>query len=53
QPEASIPGGCSDLPPLEKPAAAAEFTDRAADLDLNHHANNKRYIDWILVSVPM
>ncbi|MBC7324631.1 MAG: acyl-ACP thioesterase [Moorella sp. (in: Bacteria)] len=52
-PQVAIPGGFNDLPPLEKPTAAREFTVRAADLDINHHANNKRYIDWILESVPL
>lgn len=51
--EVAVPEGFSDLPSLEKPAAATEFTVRAADLDLNHHANNKRYIDWILEGVPL
>lgn len=53
RPEAAVPGGCRDLPPLEKPSAATEFTVRVSDLDINRHANNKHYVDWILEGVPL
>ncbi|AKX95048.1 acyl-ACP thioesterase [Moorella thermoacetica] len=52
-PEVAVPGVFTDLPSLEKPATAGEFTVRMADLDTNHHANNKRYIGWILEGVPL
>ncbi|CEP68942.1 Acyl-ACP thioesterase [Moorella glycerini] len=52
-PEAAIPAGFSELPTLESPSITAEFTVGAADMDINHHANNKRYINWLLESVPL
>ncbi|GEA18032.1 acyl-[acyl-carrier-protein] thioesterase [Moorella sp. E306M] len=52
-PEAAIPEGFGELPGLETPTMMAAFTVGAADIDINHHANNKRYIHWLLESVPM
>lgn len=44
-----------DVPPLAGPAPAVHersFSVRRADLDLNRHVNNVRYVEWALEAVP-
>ncbi|PRR73934.1 acyl-[acyl-carrier-protein] thioesterase [Neomoorella humiferrea] len=52
-PEAAVPEGFSDLVEPEELETVGEFTVGAADLDINRHANNKRYIHWLLEGVPL
>ncbi|NLP14674.1 MAG: acyl-ACP thioesterase [Clostridium sp.] len=35
-----------------KPYAIKDFYVRRSDIDTNNHVNNKRYIDWILETLP-
>ncbi len=40
------------IPPLTQTDYEETFTVRYADLDINHHANNTRYIEWALEPLP-
>ena len=42
-PSLALPG---NLPRFDEPADASERTARYADLDVNGHVNNARYLDW-------
>lgn len=35
-----------------KPNVAKDFSVRRSDIDTNNHVNNKRYINWILETLP-
>ncbi|WP_258360654.1 acyl-[acyl-carrier-protein] thioesterase [Moorella sulfitireducens] len=52
-PEIAIPEGFSELAGPERPANMVAFNVGAADIDINCHANNKRYIHWLLEGVPL
>lgn len=44
-----LPGPEADASPLQE----RELAVRWADLDINLHANNGRYVEWLLEAVPM
>lgn len=52
-PRAAIPEAFQQLPGVTEPLAGREFTVSAIDIDLNNHANNKRYIHWLLATLPL
>lgn len=41
------------LPKIEKLTQAESFTVKFSDVDLNHHVNNGRYVQWALDSLPL
>ena len=65
---ARLPGSISDMIPAGTPRApvpeaakihepdnppwAARFAVRRADIDLNRHANNVHYVEWLLEALP-
>jgi acyl-ACP thioesterase len=40
------------LPAPAHPQMEASYTVRTSDIDMHHHANTTRYIEWILDSIP-
>ncbi len=40
-------------PPREKWSARRELDVRYADIDVNNHANNTIYVEWVLESIPL
>jgi acyl-ACP thioesterase len=40
------------LPAPAHPQMEASYTVRTSDIDMHHHANTTRYIEWILDSLP-
>ena len=42
----------ADIPSLQKTDFAREFFVRQADIDINEHVNNVRYVDWALEAIP-
>lgn len=55
-PERSLALGLEKLPGIEEgnpPLQERELPVRYADLDLNLHANNIRYVEWLLEAVPL
>jgi acyl-ACP thioesterase len=55
-PERSIALGLERLPGVEgrtPPLQERELPVRYADLDMNLHANNTRYVEWLLEAVPL
>jgi medium-chain acyl-[acyl-carrier-protein] hydrolase len=41
------------LPAPTQPASTKSYGVRYSDIDIHHHVNNIRYIEWILDSVPL
>ncbi|MEE4176808.1 MAG: acyl-ACP thioesterase domain-containing protein [Bacteroides sp.] len=41
-----------DVPALQKADFSREFFVRQADIDINQHVNNVRYLDWALEALP-
>lgn len=40
------------LPALSRPEKSKVFSIRRSDLDMNHHVNNTKYIEWALEAQP-
>jgi acyl-ACP thioesterase len=40
------------LPAPARPQREASYTVRYSDIDMHHHVNNTKYIEWILASCP-
>ena len=51
QPPALLPDD-TRLPELTCPAWSATLPVRRSDLDLNHHVNNARYVEWLFEPFP-
>jgi medium-chain acyl-[acyl-carrier-protein] hydrolase len=49
----AVPEAFQQLPVVDNPLASCEFTVSAADIDLNNHVNHKRYIHWLLATLPL
>jgi acyl-ACP thioesterase len=53
-PERAFAADVSKLPPLPADGARqVELAVRYCDLDVNLHANNLRYVEWVLESLPV
>ncbi len=55
-PERAFAGELDKLPPFPAGgdgARQAELAVRYCDLDVNLHANNQRYVEWVLESLPV
>jgi medium-chain acyl-[acyl-carrier-protein] hydrolase len=55
-PERSVAVGLEKLPGVdgsEPPLQERELPVRYADLDINLHVNNTRYVEWLLEAVPL
>ena len=50
QPESKL--DMPDGPSLQKADLTKEFNVRQADIDINEHVNNARYVDWALEALP-
>lgn len=42
----------AEIPALQKTDFSREFYVRQADIDINRHVNNVRYVDWALEALP-
>jgi medium-chain acyl-[acyl-carrier-protein] hydrolase len=51
--ERAINDNFPKLPLPENPLIKKQFDVRLADLDLNQHVNNVKYIEWTLESIPL
>ncbi len=50
QPESKL--DMAEVPSLQKADFSKEFNVRHADIDINEHVNNVRYVDWALEALP-
>lgn len=50
QPESKL--DMAEVPSLQKADFSKEFNVRQADIDINEHVNNVRYVDWALEALP-
>lgn len=48
----ALPPDRATLPDLGAPSSERLFSVRRHDLDLSHHVNNVRYVEWALEAVP-
>ncbi len=51
QPESKLE--MPEVPGFAQPHFSKEFNVRYADIDINEHVNNVRYVDWALEAIPV